>query len=145
MFLFCFRHKSSNRETIVVVDGSSCIRILYGKLEWIGGGQLKQFGDRAQQFVDAFKAIGVRLVFFFDGPTECKKRRTWVERRLKSLNSVEYVLDFISKGKQSHNIDRKKHFLLPPGMGQLCRVVFEIICGCEVSILSLEHFFGGFI
>lgn len=121
------------------MDGSSCIRSLYGNLEWIGGGQLKQFGDRAKNFVNAFREIGVNLVFFFDGPTECRKRRTWVERRMKSLDTVEFVLDSISSGKLSYEIDHHKHFLLPPGMGQLCRIVFEDICGCKVCI-SVDYF-----
>lgn len=131
-FFFCSRRNFRDREPIIVVDGSSCIRILYKNLEWIGGGQLKQFGDEAQHFVNAFREIGVKLVFFFDGPTEGRKRRTWIQRRLQRLKSVEHVLDAISRGKQANQINRHQHFLLPPGMGQICRVIFEIVCKCEV-------------
>jgi hypothetical protein len=117
----------------VVVDGSSCIRHLYGELEWIGGGQLKQFGDKAQDFVQHFTDLGIRLVFFFDGPTVEDKRKTWIERRYSKLDSMYYVLDQIEKGVPSKRIDRRRHFLLPPGMGQLSRVIFENLCGCEVN------------
>lgn len=121
---------------MVVVDGSSCIRHLYGDLEWIGGGQLKQYGEKAQFFVRQFANLGIRLVFFFDGPTVEEKRRTWVERRLSKSDSMYYVLDAIENGVQSDKIDRRRHFHLPPGMGRLSQMIFETICGCEVCSLN---------
>ncbi|XP_046669806.1 constitutive coactivator of peroxisome proliferator-activated receptor gamma-like [Homalodisca vitripennis] len=122
---------SPDQELIIVVDGSSCIRHLYGNLEWIGGAQLKQYGEKAQHFVQAFANLGIRLVFFFDGPTAEKKRKTWVERRMSKLGSMYIVLDAISNGTPTHVIP-KKHFHLPPGMGQLSRVIFKTVCHCEV-------------
>ncbi|XP_054273476.1 constitutive coactivator of peroxisome proliferator-activated receptor gamma-like [Macrosteles quadrilineatus] len=123
-----------DQELVIVVDGNSCIRHLYGDLEWIGGGQLKQYGEKAQFFVNQFARLGVRLVFFFDGPTVEQKRKTWIERRLSKLGSMYHVLDAIEEGVPSSQIDRRAHFHLPPGMGQLSRVIFETICGCEVFI-----------
>lgn len=134
---FCFR-RHDNEELVIVVDGSSCIRHLYDELEWIGGGQLKQFVEKAQRFVEAFKHIGIRLVFFFDGPTVNEKRTTWVQRRLSKVKSVYSVLDDISRGKPSTSIKHEQHFMLPPGLGQLSRVIFQTMCRCEVS--SIDDF-----
>lgn len=133
-FLFSRFSNTRDDEPVIVVDGSSCIRFLYGNLEWVGGGQLKQYGDKATEFVNAFKNLGVRLVFFFDGPTEQRKRNTWVRRRMESMKKSHKVQDFISRGNSATAIHRDD-FLLPPGMGQLVRVVFQIICKCEVSIV----------
>lgn len=127
---FCFRLRS-NEELLIVVDGSNCIREIYGDLEWIGGAQLNQYAEKAKIFVNKFSEIGMRLVIFFDGPTIERKRRTWVERRYSTLGKIYYVLDRISSGEHSTNIP-KSHFHLPPGMGQLSRIIFQVICGCEV-------------
>uniref|UniRef100_A0A1B6M3J8 Constitutive coactivator of peroxisome proliferator-activated receptor gamma n=1 Tax=Graphocephala atropunctata TaxID=36148 RepID=A0A1B6M3J8_9HEMI len=125
------RSRRPNQELIIVVDGSSCIRHLYGDLEWIGGAQLKQFGEKAQHFVQAFAELDIRLVFFFDGPTVQKKRTTWVQRRMDRLKSIYQVLDALSRNAPTHAI-AKNLFHLPPGMGQLSRVIFQILCDCEV-------------
>lgn len=119
------------------MDGLTCSHILYEDLEWIGGGQLNQLKEKAKQFVNAFRKIGVQLIFFFDGLTEGRKRRTWVDRRMQTLELVYYVLDAVSEGERADNIDRSKYFIKPPGMGQICRDVFDIECGCEVGNQSL--------
>lgn len=95
-----------------------------------------QFGEKARRFVEAFRQIGVRLVFFFDGPTVNEKRTTWVQRRLSKVTSVYSVLDDISRGNPSTSISHEKHFMLPPGLGQLSRIIFQTMCGCEVSFVD---------
>ncbi|XP_046669805.1 constitutive coactivator of peroxisome proliferator-activated receptor gamma-like [Homalodisca vitripennis] len=120
-----------DQELIIVVDGSCCLRILYGDLEWVGGAQLQQYKEKAKHFVQAFKDLNMRLVFFFDGPILERKRKTWVKKRLSKLKPMYQVLDAINKNKPTHNIP-KHCFELPPGVAQLARVTFKIDCGCQV-------------
>nr|CAD7392017.1 unnamed protein product [Timema cristinae] len=76
--------RETDREPVIVVDGSSCLRHLYGDLEWIQGGQLKEYVNICVSFVKAFESVGARLVFYFDGATIERKRPTWIERRVRS-------------------------------------------------------------
>jgi hypothetical protein len=41
--------------------------------------------------VAAFQNIGVRVVFFFDGPTEEKKMRVWLDKRKNRIKKIVWL------------------------------------------------------
>jgi hypothetical protein len=128
---FCFR-RETGRQPVIVVDGSSCIRYLYGALEWVLGGQLKEFAHKLQSFVKCFESLGAKLIFFFDGATVGEKRRVWIQRRLNSLQKVYTLLDSLPRQKNLSCVDQSL-FQLPPGLAT--RYAFKELCHCEVIII----------
>jgi hypothetical protein len=114
------------------VDGSCCIRHLYGSLEWILGGQLKEFADKLQNFAKAFESLGAKLVFFFDGATIERKRPVWIQRRLKSLEDVYKIFDCLNTRKNLSSVNQSL-FQLPPGLAT--RYLFKELCNCEVIVI----------
>jgi hypothetical protein len=64
-----YRAQTRGREPVIVVDGMSCIRRWYGDLDWIYGGQWREYVQLLKRFCEAFKKAGIKLIFFFDGPT----------------------------------------------------------------------------
>ncbi|XP_075226314.1 constitutive coactivator of peroxisome proliferator-activated receptor gamma-like [Lycorma delicatula] len=126
----------------IVVDGTGCLRSLYGDLDWVCGGQMKEFKEVAEHFVQSFKNLNVRLVFFFDGPTVEEKRPRWVERRIQSMRDVDEILNLISMPPyKSQNLKRKhrNYFILPPGLGNVARFLFKTEFGCEVHVSVKEN------
>ncbi|XP_021937995.1 constitutive coactivator of peroxisome proliferator-activated receptor gamma-like isoform X2 [Zootermopsis nevadensis] len=121
--------KATGRQPVIVVDGSSCIRHLYGPLDWILGGQLKEFADKLVTFVKAFESLGAKLVFFFDGSTVERKRPVWIERRLKYLQDVFKIYDCLNKWRKLSSVDLSL-FQMPAGLGT--RYILKELCNCEV-------------
>jgi len=114
------------------VDGSSCIRYLYGSLNWVLGGQLKEYADKILNFVKAFESIGAKLVFFFDGTTVGRKRPVWVQRRQNDLQNVYKIFDCLKKWKKLSYVDPNL-FMPPPGLGT--RSLIKDVCNCEVIVV----------
>jgi hypothetical protein len=131
-FFILFCRRETGRQPVIVVDGSCCIRHLYGSLDWVLGGQLKEFADKLQNFVKAFESLGVKLVFFFDGATIERKRPVWIQRRLKSLEDVYKIFDCLNKWKNLSYVDQRL-FQLPPGLAT--RYLFKELCNCEVIVI----------
>lgn len=128
---FCFRQQTG-RQPVIVVDGSSCVRELYGSLEWVHGGQLKEFGYKLQSFVKAFESLGAKLVIFFDGATVGVKRPVWIRRRLEALLKVYELLDSLNRWKNLSLVDQSL-FQVPPGLAT--RYAFKELCNCEVIVI----------
>jgi hypothetical protein len=128
---FCFR-RQTGRQPVIVVDGSCCIRELYGTLEWVHGGQLKEFRYKLQCFVNAFESLGAKLIIFFDGATVRAKRPVWIQRRLTSLQKVYELLDSLNRWKNLSHVDQSL-FQLPPGLAT--RYAFKELCNCEVIVI----------
>lgn len=62
----------------LVVDGMACLCHWYSCKDWVCGGQWKEYIDVLKSWVEAFTSAGIKLVFFFDGVIEEKKRQEWV-------------------------------------------------------------------
>uniref|UniRef100_A0A1B6EQN2 Constitutive coactivator of peroxisome proliferator-activated receptor gamma n=1 Tax=Cuerna arida TaxID=1464854 RepID=A0A1B6EQN2_9HEMI len=124
-----YRKRSSNKEVVIVVDGYNFLCTLYGDLEWIGGGQLKQFGEKAKKFVQAFENKGINLIFYFGGHPHTDKLQNWTDKKYASLNDVYHVFNELSHGTPTKDIP-KSCFHLPPGLRELA--IFEANYGCEV-------------
>jgi hypothetical protein len=101
-------------------------------LEWILGGQLKEFIDKVVKFVKVFESSGAKLVFFFDGATVERKRPVWIQRRLQNLQDVYKVFDCLNKWKKLSFVDQSL-FHLPAGLGT--RFIVKEICNCEVNVV----------
>ena len=114
------------------MDGSSCIRYLYGSLDWVLGGQLKEYTDKMLNFVKAFESLGAKLVFFFDGTTVGRKRPVWVQRRLQDLQRVYKIFDCLRKWEKLSYVDDDL-FMPPQGLGT--RFLIKDVCKCEVIVV----------
>jgi hypothetical protein len=101
-------------------------------MDWILGGQLKEFSYKLQSFVKAFESLGAKLVFYFDGSTVEAKRRVWIQRRLKSLEDVYKIFDCLNKWKNLSYVHQDL-FQLPPGLAT--RYLFKELCACEVIVI----------
>jgi hypothetical protein len=101
-------------------------------LNWVLGGQLKEYADNILNFIKAFESLGVKLVFFFDGTTVGRKRPVWIERRKNDLQNVYKVFDCLRKWKKLSYID-KNLFIPPPGLGT--RSLIKDVCNCEVIVV----------
>ncbi|CAG0921102.1 unnamed protein product, partial [Notodromas monacha] len=109
-----FRVQTRGRDPAIVVDGMSCIRRWYGDLEWIYGGQWREYVQLLKRFCEAFQKAGIKLVFFFDGPTTEVKRPLWVQRRVQNAKDVEDI--FRSVKKMHAKPTDSKIFQLPTSM-----------------------------
>jgi hypothetical protein len=101
-------------------------------LEWVLGGQLKEFADKLLKLVKAFESLGAKLVFFFDGATVERKRPVWIQRRLHALQDVYKIFDCLNKWKNLSFVDQSL-FQLPPGLGT--RYLLKELCNCEVIVI----------
>ncbi|KAK4306303.1 hypothetical protein Pmani_021854 [Petrolisthes manimaculis] len=121
--------KKTGKTPLIVVDGMSCLRKLYGKLNWICGGQWKGYVDHIQEFYKSLTAHGISLVFFFDGNTPERKRETWTHRRLENLKDV---MNYFSLIKTNKELEYGKHFFLPTGLAAFTPIIFKDVLGCPV-------------
>lgn len=70
----------------LVVDGMACLCHWYSCKDWVCGGQWKEYVDILKNWVGVFTSAGIRLVFFFDGLVEEKKRQEWVREKKNTVN-----------------------------------------------------------
>jgi hypothetical protein len=66
------------------------MRPMYGNLDLVCGGQGRVYRQRWKIFVEAFESAGIELVFVEDGSISETKRRTWVERRYRTVDKYVY-------------------------------------------------------
>ncbi|XP_064098859.1 constitutive coactivator of peroxisome proliferator-activated receptor gamma-like [Macrobrachium nipponense] len=121
--------KRTGKAPLIVVDGMSCLRKLYGRLNWICGGQWKGYVDHIQEFYRSLKQHGIKLVFFFDGNTPERKRETWTHRRLENLKDVTNYFNMVKANKE---LEHGKHFFLPTGLAAFTPLIVKDILGCQV-------------
>ncbi|XP_067278700.1 constitutive coactivator of peroxisome proliferator-activated receptor gamma isoform X1 [Pseudorasbora parva] len=131
----------------LVVDGMACLRYWYRCQAWVHGGQWQEYIHILQEFVDAFTAAGIRLVFFFDGTVEEQKRAEWVKRRLRVNQDIARIFQHIKTcGQQPHSRDL---FCLPSGLATFSRFALKSLgqetrCSVregdyEISDYALSH------
>ncbi|XP_056423004.1 constitutive coactivator of peroxisome proliferator-activated receptor gamma isoform X2 [Hyla sarda] len=142
------RHKSSYPDCVptIVVDAMCCLRTWYTPEAWIHGGQWKEYLTSLQDFIDAFKNAGIRLVFVFDGVVEQKKRAEWVKRRMRDSSEVSKIFNFLKSSRQQPG---RNKFFIPSGIATFTRFAVkalgqEIICSqvegdYETASYALKH------
>ncbi|KAG7236015.1 hypothetical protein INR49_001413 [Caranx melampygus] len=97
----------------LVVDGMACLCHWYSCKDWICGGQWKEYVDVLKNWVGAFTSAGIRLVFFFDGVVEEKKRQAWVKRRRRVNGEISKIFCYVKvHGEQPG----RESFCLPSGL-----------------------------
>ncbi|KAM6943610.1 constitutive coactivator of peroxisome proliferator-activated receptor gamma [Xenentodon cancila] len=130
----------------LVVDGMACLRHWYSCKDWVCGGQWKEYIDNLKSWVEAFTSAGIKLVFFFDGVVEEKKRQEWVKRRLRVNKDVSKVFSHIKEyGEQPG----KQLFCLPSGLATFTPFALkslgqQVFCSVreadyEISSYACQH------
>lgn len=127
-----------NRDPVIVVDGSGCHTKLYGKMDWICGGQFKEFSDIINFFFDSFERVGIKLIMFFDGATQEGKRSVWVKRRLDSMYHAHEVIDALKTGVEVEAVPSDK-FLLPAGAGNVMTAMAKERCEVQRSLIECDE------
>ncbi|KAI1894618.1 hypothetical protein AGOR_G00117620 [Albula goreensis] len=130
----------------LVVDGMACLRIWYRCQAWVQGGQWREYLHLLEQFVGAFTAVGIRLVFFFDGVVEENKREEWVKRRLKVNKDIARVFQYIKLHGQQPG---KELLCLPSGLATFSRFALKSLgqetwstvreADYEIASYALQH------
>ncbi|XP_022083015.1 constitutive coactivator of peroxisome proliferator-activated receptor gamma-like isoform X2 [Acanthaster planci] len=93
-----------DRKPVLLVDGMGCMRTFFSpRTPWIFSGQWKLLLDRIKCFVDAFTAVGIELVFIFDGVIENSKIAEWVKRRNEEIKKVGKIFQSIKKDGRHPN------------------------------------------
>ncbi|KAJ8393263.1 hypothetical protein AAFF_G00063350 [Aldrovandia affinis] len=107
------RRAQPGRVPTLAVDGMACLRHWYSCQAWVHGGQWQEYLHLLEEFVSAFTAVGICLVFFFDGVVEEDKRKEWVRRRLRVSKNIARVFQHIKVHGQQPGRDQ---FCLPSGL-----------------------------
>ncbi|XP_047435717.1 constitutive coactivator of peroxisome proliferator-activated receptor gamma isoform X2 [Mugil cephalus] len=130
----------------LVVDGMACLRHWYSCKDWACGGQWKEYMDTLKTWVESFTSAGIRLVFFFDGVVEEKKRQEWVSRRRRVNGEVKKVFCHI---KHHGEQPGRELFCLPSGLATftpfaLRSLGLEVYCSVreadyEIASYTRQH------
>nr|XP_018913345.1 PREDICTED: constitutive coactivator of peroxisome proliferator-activated receptor gamma-like [Bemisia tabaci]XP_018913352.1 PREDICTED: constitutive coactivator of peroxisome proliferator-activated receptor gamma-like [Bemisia tabaci] len=125
-----FRAETGELNPKIVFDGSSTMRFIYGDLDWVSGGQIKQFLKKIEDFVKAFTKLGVRPVFFFGGyGADFSSRKGWFMRCRDKLNKVNTVFHKLANDTLTSELEPFL-FVMPTNIG--FSHYFRQIEGCEV-------------
>lgn len=109
----------------LVVDGMACLRYWYRCQAWVHGGQWLEYMHILQEFITAFTAAGIRLVFFFDGTVEEEKRAEWVKRRLRVNQDIAKIFHYIKSHNQQPN--SRDLFCIPSGLATFSRFALKAL------------------
>ncbi|XP_022417216.1 constitutive coactivator of peroxisome proliferator-activated receptor gamma isoform X2 [Delphinapterus leucas] len=97
----------------IVVDAMCCLRYWYTPDSWICGGQWREYFSSLREFVKTFTAVGIKLVFFFDGMVEQSKRDEWVKRRLRNNREIAKIFHYIKSHREQPG---RNMFFIPSGL-----------------------------
>eukprot|EP00092_Neocalanus_flemingeri_P003391 GFUD01003632.1.p1 GENE.GFUD01003632.1~~GFUD01003632.1.p1 ORF type:complete len:609 (+),score=165.52 GFUD01003632.1:55-1881(+) len=130
-------HKySTGSQPIVVVDTMSCINMIYitSGLDWVCGGQFKEYVEAWGHFIESFLRLGIRLVFVLDGSSQVAKRQEWVRRRYETMtNKVYPTFDCLKRGVLPNNMEDR--FCLP---NLQTKHILKTVFNCEVITSEKE-------
>ncbi|BES93730.1 family with sequence similarity 120B [Nesidiocoris tenuis] len=121
--------RSEGREPVVIVDMMACLRIMYGSLPWVPGGQTKEFVCEVEKFADRFKRVGIKLVFYIDGSLDEAKEEKWKKNKKSKIDIVQNIFD--NMRRRSCGIGVGHIEVLPQNLG-FTAVRALRRCGCEV-------------
>uniref|UniRef100_A0A8C5ISH0 Constitutive coactivator of peroxisome proliferator-activated receptor gamma n=1 Tax=Junco hyemalis TaxID=40217 RepID=A0A8C5ISH0_JUNHY len=131
---------------VIVVDAMSCVRRWYTPESWVCGGQWREYLAVLEDFINAFMAAGIKLVFYFDGVVEEKKRDEWIKRRMKNTEEIARLFQFI---KTYRTQPGREMFVLPSALPTFTRYALKslgqkTVCTLqeadfEVAAYGLQH------
>ncbi|XP_045626571.1 constitutive coactivator of peroxisome proliferator-activated receptor gamma isoform X2 [Ursus americanus] len=140
------RNKHPGCTPTIVVDAMCCLRYWYTPESWICGGQWREYFSALRDFVKTFTAVGIKLIFFFDGMVEQDKRDEWVKRRLKNNREISRIFHYIKSHKEQPG---RNMFFIPSGLAIFTRFALktlgqETLCSLqeadyEVASYGLQH------
>ncbi|XP_070590013.1 constitutive coactivator of peroxisome proliferator-activated receptor gamma isoform X2 [Erythrolamprus reginae] len=107
---------------VLVVDALSCLRPWYTPKSWVCGGQWREYCSSLESFINRFTTAGIKLVFCFDGLVEQKKRKEWVQRRLRNNKEIAKIFEFIKANKQQPG---RQMFFIPSGLATFTRFALK--------------------
>ncbi|XP_077613523.1 constitutive coactivator of peroxisome proliferator-activated receptor gamma isoform X3 [Crocuta crocuta] len=128
------RNKYPGCTPTIVVDAMCCLRYWYTPQSWICGGQWREYFSALQDFVKTFTAVGIKLIFFFDGMVEQDKRDEWVKRRLKNNREISRIFHYIKSRKEQPG---RNMFFIPSGLAIFTRFALKTL-GQE-TLCSLQE------
>ncbi|KAM8788017.1 constitutive coactivator of peroxisome proliferator-activated receptor gamma [Rhynchonycteris naso] len=108
----------------IVVDAMCCLRYWYTPESWVCGGQWKEYFDILRNFVRTFTAVGIKLIFFFDGMVEQGKRDVWVKRRLKNNREIARIFHYIKSHREQPG---RNMFFIPSGLAIFTRFALKAL------------------
>ncbi|KAB0361766.1 hypothetical protein FD754_005922 [Muntiacus muntjak] len=118
----------------IVVDAMCCLRYWYTPESWICGGQWREYYSSLREFVRTFTAVGIKLIFFFDGMVEQSKRDEWVKRRLKNNREIAKIFHYIKSHREQPG---RNMFFIPSGLAIFTRFALKAL-GQE-TLCSLQE------
>ncbi|NWZ64072.1 F120B protein, partial [Acrocephalus arundinaceus] len=131
---------------VIVVDAMSCVRRWYTPESWVCGGQWREYLAILEDFINAFMAAGIKLVFYFDGVVEEKKRDEWIKRRMKNTEEIARLFQFIKTHRKQPG---REMFVLPSALPTFTRYALKslgqkTVCTLqeadfEVAAYGLQH------
>ncbi|NWT67391.1 F120B protein, partial [Prunella himalayana] len=131
---------------VIVVDAMSCVRRWYTPESWVCGGQWREYLAILEDFINAFMAAGIKLVFYFDGVVEEKKRDEWIKRRMKNTEEIARLFRFIKTHRKQPG---REMFVLPSALPTFTRYALKslgqkTVCTLqeadfEVAAYGLQH------
>ncbi|KAM7240781.1 hypothetical protein CapIbe_008687 [Capra ibex] len=111
-----------------------CLRYWYTPESWVCGGQWREYYSSLREFVSAFTAVGIKLIFFFDGMVEQSKRGEWVKRRLKNNREIAKIFHHIKSHREQPG---RNMFFIPSGLAVFTRFALKAL-GQE-TLCSLQE------
>ncbi|NXO11734.1 F120B protein, partial [Oriolus oriolus] len=142
------KHRTDHPDSppVIVVDAMSCVRRWYTPESWVCGGQWREYLAILEDFVNAFMAAGIKLVFYFDGVVEEKKREEWIKRRMKNTEEIATLFRFIKTHRKQPG---REMFVLPSALPTFTRFALKslgqkTVCTLqeadfEVAAYGLQH------
>ncbi|KAJ7342218.1 hypothetical protein JRQ81_009680 [Phrynocephalus forsythii] len=129
-----YRSRYPGSVPVLVVDAMSCLRQWYTPEFWVCGGQWREYLSSLDSFINTFTTAGIKLVFYFDGLVEQKKRDEWVKRRLKNNKEIARIFQFLKTNKQQPG---KNMFFIPSGLATFTRFALKSLG--QVTVQSLQE------
>ncbi|XP_075268123.1 constitutive coactivator of peroxisome proliferator-activated receptor gamma isoform X3 [Opisthocomus hoazin] len=131
---------------VIVVDAMSCVRHWYTPETWVCGGQWREYLASLENFIKVFMAAGIKLVFYFDGVVEEKKRNEWIKRRLQNNKEIARIFQFIKTHRKQPG---REMFVVPSALPTFTRFALKslgqkTVCTLqeadfEVAAYGLQH------
>ncbi|NWQ74332.1 F120B protein, partial [Columbina picui] len=131
---------------VIVVDAMSCVKHWYTPESWVCGGQWREYLAILEDFIKAFMAAGIKLVFYFDGVVEEKKRDEWIKRRFQNNKEIARIFQFIKTHRKQPG---REMFTIPSALPTFTRFALkslgqQTVCTLqeadfEVAAYGLQH------
>ncbi|XP_037673497.1 constitutive coactivator of peroxisome proliferator-activated receptor gamma isoform X2 [Choloepus didactylus] len=129
-----YRSKHPGCTPAIVVDAMCCLRYWYTPESWICGGQWREYYSSLRDFVKTFTAVGIQLIFFFDGMVEQDKRNEWVKRRLKNSREIARIFHYIKSHREQPG---RNMFFIPSGLAIFTRFALKTLG--QKTLCSLQE------